>query len=44
VEYPGLQMVKPDDRVEVLLHHGVPFIGQLNGDLQLIVLRPGNDL
>jgi hypothetical protein len=28
VEYPGLQMVEPDDRMEVVLHHVVPFIGE----------------
>ena len=28
VEYPGLQMVEPDDRMEVVLHHVVQFIGE----------------
>jgi hypothetical protein len=30
VEYSGLQMVDPDDRVEMLWHHVVPVTGELN--------------
>jgi len=30
VEYPSLQMVDPDDRMEMLWHHVVPVTGELN--------------
>jgi hypothetical protein len=30
VEYSGLQMVDPDDRMEMLWHHVVPVTGELN--------------
>jgi hypothetical protein len=37
VEYPGPQMVEPDDCMEVLLHHVIPFIGEPGQRIQLLI-------
>jgi hypothetical protein len=37
VEYPGPEMVEPDDCMEVLLHHVIAFIGELNQRVQLLI-------
>jgi hypothetical protein len=44
VKYLGLQMVEPDDYMKVVLHHGIPFIGEGTRFDRRQVSMPGNDL